>query len=125
MLRCTPRPAKTAPPYRTVRAFALMLGRPLPRAHAPATLNLRHDPALRIEELLGHLVPAAKVIDGKEHTRRREMEGLGHTGEHRPIPVLAEQSLSGDRLREAHECARRGCLGAFAGHGDRILDQDG
>src|ERR671933_1549894 len=91
---------------------------------AKPRLDLRHDPRLRVEELLLHPGPAAEAPDREEPGPHRVAELPDHAPEHRPEAVLAEDRLRLRGVEEADERARRGWVGGVPRHGDRVLDPD-
>src|SRR5262249_2638428 len=88
-------------------------------------LDLRHDPARRIEEDLVREVPAAELAD-REQARgpRVALEPREYRRHHRPVAVLPEDRLRRRRVEEAQERLR--LLAVLRGLDDRggVLDQD-
>src|SRR5206468_8176124 len=73
---------------------------------AKARLDLRHQPLVRVEELLLHLRPAAEILDREQLRPDREAEALVRTRDHRPVTALREQPLRRRRVQVLHERLR-------------------
>src|SRR5262245_978906 len=75
--------------------------------HPQAPLDLRHDPAGRVEPLLVDGAPASEelVVDRRLPRSPRELLGelLEHLLVHRAVAVRAENRLAGGRLQVAEE----------------------
>src|SRR6266568_3386458 len=82
-------------------------------------LDVGHDAAAPVEEGLGHLVPAAQVVDGEQALGPGELVGAGGLAVHRPVALLGEDPLA---LRGAQEVDERLGLGRVLALGD---DRDG
>src|SRR5215210_7112429 len=98
----------------------------LANRHADVLLDVGHDAALRVEELLRDVGPAAEVRDGEERLRGGELDAPGVDAvDHRPVPVLGENPLGRGGVEVLEE--RLGLLGVLGGLGDGhgVLDQDG
>src|SRR5215204_990830 len=90
-------------------------------------LDPRHDPRLRIEEALLHLVPAAEpeLVDRELTRPRRELrrELLGDGLVDRPVAVLGEGLLGIGRAQETEERVRFALVLARLEDRDRVFDQ--
>src|SRR5437763_12029303 len=91
---------------------------------AKSLLDLRHQPGVRVEELLLDLRPAAEVVDGELLRAHREAVALGRDLEDRPVAALREQLLPRRRVEVLHERLRRRLVLAVRGHGERVVDPD-
>src|SRR3954447_20841348 len=88
---------------------------------AKALLDLRHQPSVRVEELLLDLRPAAEVVDAELLRPHREAVALGRDLEHRAVAALREQLLPRRRVEVLDERLRRRLVLAVRGDGDRIV----
>src|SRR5438874_11394000 len=94
-------PPPTTPPSRGERVR--VGARSAAASTAKARLDLRHQSAVRVEELLLHLRPAAEVVDGEELRPHREAEALVRAREDGPVAALREELLRGRRVEILHE----------------------
>src|SRR4029453_9496571 len=90
---------------------------------AHLALDFDQDAGLLVEEPLGHLVPAADVLDGEQPGRLGEVRGDPLV--HRPVALLGEDLLAGGGAGEVDEGPGRLLVPALGGDRDRVLDQDG
>src|SRR5215218_9317294 len=89
-----------------------------------ALLDVGHDAAVRVEEVLAHVGPATELADVEEPGRRGELVRPGHALASRPVAVPDERGL---RLLGAEVVEEGlGLLGLLGGRGDRhrVLDED-
>src|SRR3954468_12863930 len=91
---------------------------------AKALLDLRHQPGVRVEELLLDLRPAAEVVDGELLRAHREAVALGRDLQDGAVTALREQLLPGRRVEVLHERLRRVLVLAVLGDGERVVDPD-
>src|SRR4051794_659650 len=77
--------------------------------HSDARFHVRHDAALRIEELGGYVGPPTEVGDREQPRRRREIVRAVDSVDHRAVAVLGEDLLCFRRVDEVEE--RLGLLG--------------
>src|SRR5262245_3382855 len=96
---------------------------PLAGRHADGLLDLGHDAAARLEELLIHLRPTAEVSDGEPTGRGREARAR-YTLDDGSVAVRGEDLLSLRRVQEVQERLRLGGVGTVPRHGHRVLDQN-
>src|SRR5215212_240342 len=80
--------------------------------------------ALRVEELVAHLAPSAKLADLEQLRWCRELVRTGGVLDDRTIALPHEQLLCLGRIEELHERLRRVEVAALVHHGGRVLDQD-
>src|SRR5215217_4522590 len=116
--RSSAAPPRTSSPIRR-RVTALAANR-----DADLLLDVGHDPGLLVEELLGHLRPAAQVGDGEQPGRLGEVGGRGGRLVDRPIAALGVQLLGRLGAEELDEGAGLGRVLRLGGDRDRVLDQD-
>src|SRR5215212_6787138 len=90
-----------------------------------APLDIEHDAAVGVEELVSRLRPAAEVVDGEQAARLREVAFRGDVLVERPVAVLEEDTLRVLRHEEVDEGL--GLIGVLAVLRDRdgVLDEDG
>src|SRR5262245_41441838 len=74
---------------------------------AKALLDPRHQPGVRVEELLLHLRPAAEVVDGELLRPHREAVALGRDLDDGAVAARGEQLLPGGAVQELDERVRR------------------
>src|SRR3954463_5867165 len=102
-------PPPTPPPSRGARALAG--ARTAAASTAKARLDLRHQPGVRVEELLVRLRPAAEVVHSEELGTHGEVEALRGARQHGAVAALCEEVLRGRRVEEVGErLCRRGVL---------------
>src|SRR3954453_6224260 len=129
-VRATPRPS-AAPPGRPRNSAAP--GRGLGDGRGPAVsslggrdtqilLDARHDALVLVEELVGHRVPAAELLDREELLRRRELVRARRALHPRPVALRREDPLRLGCVQVLHERLR--LVARVLGRGDRVLDQD-
>src|SRR6476659_10222375 len=91
---------------------------------AKALLDLRHQPGVRVEELLLRLRPAAEVVDRELLRPHREAVALGRGLHDGAIAALREQLLPGGGVQELDERVRRLFVLAVRRDGERVVDAD-
>src|SRR5580765_1278162 len=91
---------------------------------AKALLDLRHQPGVRVEELLLHLRPAAEVVDGELLRPHGEAVALRRDLEHGPVAARCEELLRRGRVEVLRERLRLGLLRAARRHRERVVDAD-
>src|SRR4029450_11218799 len=74
---------------------------------AKARLDLRHQPRVRIEELLLHLRPAPEGGDREKLRPPGKGGALGRARQYRPVAALREQLLRRRRVEELDEALCR------------------
>src|SRR5215203_952536 len=91
---------------------------------AKALLDLRHQPGVRVEELLLDLRPAAEVVDRELLRAHGEAVALGRDLENGAIAGLREQLLPRRRVEVLDERLRRLVVLAVLGGRERVVDPD-
>src|SRR4051812_20273011 len=87
---------------------------------AKALLDLRHQPRVRVEELLLHLRPAAEVVDRELLRADREAVALRRDLHDGAVAALREELLRGRRVEVPEERLRLGLV--LRRHRDRVVD---
>src|SRR4051794_15876416 len=123
----TPRPSAAPPgrPRANARAGGCGSGpavSSLAGADTEALLDSGHDARVLVEELVGHRVPAAELLDVELRLRLLELVRARRRLHDRPVALRREDALRLRRVQVLHERLR--ALGRILRDRDRVLDQD-
>src|SRR5437764_11319723 len=101
----SPGPSAAPPPPSASRRGGGRAIAPLPgrSRHPQLALDPRDDPALGVEELLGHDRPAAELLDCEETARLRELRPARDPADDRPVALLGEDCLRRGRVQVVDE----------------------